>query len=407
MWANTIFFTKYHSTTSWRNSRAGGQVIFDQGTGIQPFLPPVPANADHSPLQKAFTLVLIIVKPIAGALKLILVSIVALVLILLQTLGLVLSPLPPLHRIYSRLISAILLRVILVLLGFFWIRHEVVTLKRGRGSGASKAQSSSRKQATSGELIVCNWSSYIDVLYLAFRYNPVFTQIYSETLTVRQVSLWEALCQSGSYPDLSPPEGVETLPLMDFVKAMYKKGAGPVVIFPEGTTTNNRAILKFIPIFKDCSVPETSVDISIVALKYDYSKFAPTFTIGLDNSYRLGHLFRTCAQFYNTLSVKSLASDESPSSAYFSAMDGLASTTSGAALGVVEPVEEDALGGVIINLMGRMTRFRKLGLNVKDKADFLDYFILRNNGISRTKKTVVTSKTSTTTSATAARSKRR
>ena len=65
------------------------------------------------------------------------------------------------------------------------------------------------------------------------RYNPVFTQTYSETLTVRQVSLWEALCQSGSYPDLSPPEGVETLPLMDFVKAMYKKGAGPVVIFPE------------------------------------------------------------------------------------------------------------------------------------------------------------------------------
>ncbi|KAF9196938.1 hypothetical protein BGZ50_004525 [Haplosporangium sp. Z 11] len=383
----------------------------DQGTGIQPFLPPVPANADHSPFQKAFTLVLMVVKPIAGALKLILVSIVALALVLLQTLGLILSPLPPLHRLYSRLISAILLRVILVLLGFFWIRHEVVTLKRGRGSGASRAQPSNRKQATSGQLIVCNWSSYIDVLYLAFRYNPVFTQIYSETLTVRQVSLWEALCQSGSYPDLSPPEGVETLPLMDFVKAMYKKGAGPVVIFPEvrlhAAYDDYLAILKFIPIFKDCSVPETSVDISIMALKYDYSKFAPTFTIALDNSYRLGHLFRTCAQFYNTLSVKSLASEESPSNAHFSAIDGLASTASGAALGVVEPVEEDVLGGVIINLMGRMTRFRKLGLNVKDKADFLDYFILRNNGISRTKKTVVTSKTSTTTSAATARSKRR
>lgn len=163
--------------------------------------------------------------------------------------------------------------------------------------------------------------------------------------------------------------------------------------FSQGTTTNNRAILKFVPIFKDCSVPETSINIQILALKYDYHKFAPTFTVGLGNSYYLGHLFRTCAQFYNRLSVKSLSPEESPSNANFSTMDGLASTPSNAAAGVVEAVEEDVLGGVIMNLMGRLTRYRKLGLNVKDKADFLDYFILRNNGISRktpSQKSVVT-----------------
>lgn len=65
------------------------------------------------------------------------------------------------------------------------------------------------------------------------RFDPVFTQIYPETLTVRKVSFWEALRLSGSYPELSPPEGVETLPLLDFVKAMHKKGSGPVVVFPE------------------------------------------------------------------------------------------------------------------------------------------------------------------------------
>ncbi|KAF9359704.1 hypothetical protein BGX26_011652 [Mortierella sp. AD094] len=361
--------------------------LSDQGTGIQPFLPPVPANADHSPLEKALTAVLMIVKPITGAAKLILVVVVALGLVLLETIGLVLTPLAPLHKAYHRLISAVFIRTILGLLGFFWIKHEVVTLKRGRSAGANKAQSSSRR-ASSGNLIVCNWSSYIDILYLAFRYDPVFTQIYPETLTVRQVSLWEALLLSGGYPELSPPNETETFPLLDFVKAMHKKGAGPVMIFPEGTTTNNRAILKFIPIFKDCSVPETSINISIVALKYDYRKFAPTFTVGLNNSYRLGHLFRTCAQFYNVLSVKSLNPDESPSNAHFSALDGLASTPTGAAIGVAEPVEEDPLGGVIINLMGRVTRYRKLGLSVQDKADFLDYFILRNNGIRTAKKAV-------------------
>ncbi|KAF8937875.1 hypothetical protein BGZ58_002024 [Dissophora ornata] len=288
-----------------------------------------------------------IVKPITGLAKLILVSALALMLVILETAGLVLSPLAPLHKLYHRFISAILVRLILGLLGFFWIKHEVVTLKRG--------------------------------------YDPVFTQIYPSTLTVRKISFWEALRLSGSYPEMSPPEGVETMPLLEFVKAMHKTGAGPVVIFPEGTTTNNRAILKFVPIFKDCSLPETSINISILALKYDYHKFAPTFTVRLDNSYFFGHLFRTCAQFYNTLTVKSLTREESPSNAHFSALDGLSSTPSGAAMGAVEPVEDDPLGGVIINLMGRLTRFRKLGLNVQDKADFLEYYIQRNSGIRNSK----------------------
>ncbi|KAF9113230.1 hypothetical protein BGX27_001977 [Mortierella sp. AM989] len=366
--------------------KSNKQIKVDQGTGIQPFLPPVPVNADHSPLEKALTAVLMIIKPIAGTAKLILVGIIALGLVLLETIGLVLSPLAPLHKLYHRLVSAIFIRTILGLLGFFWIKHEVVTLRRGRSAGANKAQTSNKRSSSLGNLIVCNWSSYIDILYLAFRYDPVFTQIYPDTLTVRQVSIWEALLMSGSYPESSPPSGIKTFSLLEFVKAMHKNGNGPVVIFPEGTTTNNRAILKFIPIFKDCSVPETSINISIVALKYDYRKFAPTFTVGLDNSYRLGHLFRTCAQFYNTLSVKSLSPEESPSNAHFSALDGLSSTPTGAAIGAVEPVEDDPLGGVIINLMGRLTRFRKLGLNVQDKADFLDYFILRNNGIRTTKK---------------------
>ncbi|KAF9205825.1 hypothetical protein BGZ49_003460 [Haplosporangium sp. Z 27] len=299
------------------------------------------------------------------------------------------SPVAPLHKLYHRLVSALFIRVILGLLGFFWIKHEVVTLKRGRSAGANKAQSSAGKRASSqGNLIYLTASN---------RYDPVFTQIYPETLTVRQVSMWQALLLSGDYPELSPPSGTETFPLLEFVKTMHKNGSGPVVIFPEGTTTNNRAILKFIPIFKDCSVPETSINISIIALKYDYRKFAPTFTVGLDNSYRFGHVFRMCAQFYNTLTVKSLNPEESPSNAHFSAMDGLSSTPIGAASGVAEPVEEDPLGGVIINLMGRVTRYRKLGLNVKDKADFLDYFILRNNGIRTVKKTLA-QKSATSTS---------
>ncbi|KAF9586363.1 hypothetical protein BGW38_006279 [Lunasporangiospora selenospora] len=347
-----------------------------------------------------------VIKPVTGLVKFVLVIIAALLLTALQTLGLVLRPIRPIHRVYHRLISAFLMRLILVFLGFFWIKHEVVTLKRGRNAASNKGQQqTSRKPSASyGELIVSNWSSYIDVLYLAFRYDPVFTQIYADTLTVREISLWEALLQSGSYPELSPPEGIETLPLSEFMKAMHKKGSGPVVIFPEGTTTNNRAILRFIPVFKNCPVPETSFQIKLVALKYEYAKFAPTFTIGLGNGTRLGHLFRTCAQFTNYLSVKSLNPLESPSNAHFSTLDGLSSNSTSGGSGQIEPVQDDdALGSVILNLLGRMTRFRKLGLSVHDKTEFLDYFILRNNGI-RAKPT--TSTTTTTTTSTSSSSKK-
>ncbi|KAG0338812.1 hypothetical protein BG004_007060 [Podila humilis] len=342
----------------------------------------LPAVEDYSPAEKALAAILMIVKPITGLTKLILVAAVGLFYFALESIGLVLTPLGPLHKIYHRFITAVLLRLVLILLGFFWIRTEVVTLKRGRAA-ANKTLTGNR--VTSGQMIVSNWSSYIDILYLAFRYDPVFTQVYPETLTVRQISLWQALLLSGSYPEAAPKASVETMPLKEFVKAMHKKGAGPVVVFPEGTTTNNRAILKFVPIFKDWSVPETSIDIRVLTLKYDYRKFAPTFTVGLSNSYRLGHLFRTCAQFVNTLTVKSLNPDESPSRPGFSAMEGLSSTPLAAATGNVDLVDEDAMGSVIFSLMGRITRYRKLGLNVQDKADFLDYFILRNNGISKTK----------------------
>ena len=75
--------------------------------------------------------------------------------------------------------------------------------------------------------------TWLPLVTMLDRYDPVFTQIYSDTLTVRQISLYEALRLSGSYPELSPPAGVETMPLLEFVKAMHKKTAGPVVVFPE------------------------------------------------------------------------------------------------------------------------------------------------------------------------------
>ncbi|KAG0244422.1 hypothetical protein BGW41_007714 [Actinomortierella wolfii] len=358
----------------------------DAGTGIQPFLPPVPARQSTSALESVISALAMVIKPVLGLAKLLVVGVVSLVMFLLvDGIGTLLTPLPPLRRAYRRLFLTIFGRLLLVLFGFFWIKTETVTLRRGRSAGATASankKAAGKKVTPWGQVIVSNWTSYIDVLYLAFRYDPVFTQIYPDTLTVREVSMWKAIELSGSYPELAPPEGVKTYPLAEFFKDNHQKTKRPVVIFAEGTTSNNRALLKFVPLFKKCQVPETNADINILTFKYEYQKFCPTFTVGLSRMNRLGHMFRTCAQFYNQLTVRSLAAEERPSNSHFSTLSGLASTPVGAAAGVVESVvDEDALGSVIQNLMGQISRLRKTGLGVRDKADFLDFYVQRNYGV--------------------------
>lgn len=94
----------------------------------------------------------------------------------------------PGFRYVTRALRAILVRLQLLVLGFAWIPVEVQASKRGcadlfpsyrrshltfldsRASvGGAGAISSSVQPPVPGDLIVCNWSSPIDVLYLSFR----------------------------------------------------------------------------------------------------------------------------------------------------------------------------------------------------------------------------------------------
>lgn len=49
---------------------------------------------------------------------------------------------------------------------------------------------------TSKDLILANHTSYLDILYLAYRYSPQFTSISKDGLQVAPISLREALAES-------------------------------------------------------------------------------------------------------------------------------------------------------------------------------------------------------------------
>lgn len=77
---------------------------------------------------------------------------------------LLLNPLGAAGRPLASLLTAVLARAALNVLGYFWIRTETVSAKRGM-RGVKQAIPAVKR----GDLIIANWTSPVDVLYYAFR----------------------------------------------------------------------------------------------------------------------------------------------------------------------------------------------------------------------------------------------
>ncbi|KAG8810878.1 hypothetical protein FRC18_003778, partial [Serendipita sp. 400] len=83
---------------------------------------------------------------------------------ILQTIALVLSPVPPVYRTVAWLFTAVHCRMLLALAGYGWIQVEMVTKKKTRGS-----QPQEKWSPKAGDVIVSNWCSWAEILWLAFR----------------------------------------------------------------------------------------------------------------------------------------------------------------------------------------------------------------------------------------------
>lgn len=78
---------------------------------------------------------------------------------------LILTPIGAVGRPLASLLTAVLARLALGVLGYFWIRTETVSAKRGM-RGVKQAIPAVKR----GDLIIANWTSPVDVLYYAFRW---------------------------------------------------------------------------------------------------------------------------------------------------------------------------------------------------------------------------------------------
>ena len=135
----------------------------------------------------------------------------------------------------SRACNASLARLILLVLGVVFVKVETVQLRK-TGRSPPSVPFDPRK----GDVVVANACSPLDLLYLAFRYNPTFllpvaaSSSSAKVTGWRRVTLLSAILATGQLPQ--PSTAAESL------EAAVKNAVGPVVVFPEVRLPSSLAI---------------------------------------------------------------------------------------------------------------------------------------------------------------------
>jgi 1-acyl-sn-glycerol-3-phosphate acyltransferase len=152
--------------------------------------------------------------------------------------------LPPGLRLWWRATAVRLAsRFTLFVLGVWRIR--VNTLDR-RSVRSRPSPSQPSEVVKPGDVIVASHCSWVDALVLSALYAPQLTRT-SLTGGLRPCTLVEAMKSSlQPLPEKLGPSAAESVQL--FVTGSALGGVGPLLVFPEGATTNNRAILTFGPV---------------------------------------------------------------------------------------------------------------------------------------------------------------
>ncbi|TFK28828.1 hypothetical protein FA15DRAFT_633314 [Coprinopsis marcescibilis] len=362
----------------------------DAGTGIQPFLTPVPPAT--SDILAKLSL------PIRYALALVrtaLILALSLVyLILVHGVGLLLAPIPPLYNLVTHLLTFILGRSALLVLGLFWIPVEYTSRKRGK-----KIQDISGWNPKAGDLIVSNWSSWVEVVWLAIRFNPIFVLPIPEKEIIKpastqgspigykpgrrtgtgsanieqaarttsprvpiagfkQVSMWSMIASTGYAPSRNTLETTQTL------EDIRKAAGRPIVVFPECTTSNGRGLLRFADVF-GLSVPVKNFNVFVLSVRYDPpTPLTPTLSHSIPSNFLnpLPHLFGlTTSLVPLTISIRLLPLSESPSSRLFVASEVLAGNP-----------DEDQLAESCAAIIAQIGKLKRTGMGWEDKSSLLD-----------------------------------
>ncbi|KAI8621062.1 hypothetical protein BC830DRAFT_1096068 [Chytriomyces sp. MP71] len=380
----------------------------DADTGINPFLPTKGRRTESTQWSEALAHVKNLLGPLAAIAKLAVLALIALLAFLLvHILGAVLTPLPLLRREWDKVVAFLCGRLALFLLGFYSITVEEVLPHKSKLSLREKnsIKKTTLRSMEPGDIIIANHSSYIDILYLATMYAPTFTQISPDANTLRAIPLHEALLATGAYPILNHPAANLTLATLVARARADPRTYGPIVVFPEATTTNGRALLRACDVWEGLK-EQDAPRLHLVGLRYPCEEFSPAYVVGG----KLSHLIGLASQFVNRLVVRVAfhhdahfegvvgwrheavgvgknvgfhqRSSKSPSGTPVKKSVG-GSTPVKRALGKMEEASEEidvdrgsvTLHTAVEDMLVEVSKLKLTRLTVKDKASFFDFWI--------------------------------
>ncbi|KAF9469103.1 hypothetical protein BDZ94DRAFT_1245371 [Collybia nuda] len=367
----------------------------DPGTGIQPFLTPIPPLGSDF-LAKATLPLRLIIGLIRTTLILLLIPIY---LVLVPGLCTLLVPLPFLYHPVSHFFTSLCARTALFILGLFWIPEESVTRKRGRGQ-----QKNQSWKPRGGDIIVSNWVSWIELLWLASRFNPIFVlpvcdaahtpsvsssastpitytpgrrtgtgsaniQSPSKLVTprisitgFREVSLFSILRLTGQVPPFDESFSPAIRPL----ETIRAKAVQPLVVLPECTTSNGRGLLRFSSVFHQ-NVPVKNHQMFVMCVRYDPpTSLAPTLARSIPSKALnpLPHIFTLASSITPpAISIRLLTPSDSPSSPLFMASEVITGSAG-----------EDQLTEACATLISQIGKIKRTGMGWEEKASFLEFY---------------------------------
>jgi hypothetical protein len=167
---------------------------------------------------------------------------------------------------------------------------------------------------------------------------------------VTLISTWQAVLNSFGVPELGSTDSMSLQSAVEKSKALGL----PLIVFPEGVTTNGRGLCKFLPVFRH--FPVKNKVIRVLVFRYEHENFSPATPV-------LGHwihFYHLCSQFFNRLEVKSVYPEEV----------GSALNTSSEAWST----SDDPTGDILASVICQVSRLKRMGLSAKDKQDFMHFY---------------------------------
>ncbi|KYR02558.1 hypothetical protein DLAC_00694 [Tieghemostelium lacteum] len=268
----------------------------DGPTGIHPLIP-----TSAKPTTLVSTLIFkVLLGPILVLVRL---PVIILLVLLLVAIDFITKAIPIgfISRFINRGFTIVLCRLIFLFMGFFKIDEYTESL-----GNRSKDPVGDIRSYALNDVVIVNHSSYVDILYLQYRYSPIFavppndrnpTNIDGKLVPM---NLIQAL-QNAIYSRVQL--STRSVPTQDLLKKIDSSWMGPLVILPEGTTSNGQGLLNIAPVFTSSSNIKSIDSVHVVGINYFTWCYPVSYpSVG---SFIL-HFLRLISQFSNLIEIKYL-----------------------------------------------------------------------------------------------------